>query len=90
MKGYTTENGYMGYVDGNYQLFASEADYREWMEDQRMLCEEKIGLNMGRNIAARDVCWDRGITAWLVQKRLRKILANVDAAIKRVERLGRD
>ena len=33
MKGYTTENGYMGYVDGNYQLFASEADYREWMED---------------------------------------------------------
>ena len=40
MKGYTTENGYMGYVDGNYQLFASEADYREWMEDQRMLWEE--------------------------------------------------
>ena len=34
MKGYTTENGYMGYVNGNYQLFASEADYREWMEDQ--------------------------------------------------------
>lgn len=55
-----------------------------------MLCEEKIGLNMGRNIAARDVCWDRGITAWLVQKRLRKILANVDAAIRGVERLGCD
>lgn len=34
MKGYTTENGYMGYVGGSYQLFASEADYREWMEDQ--------------------------------------------------------
>ena len=34
MKGYTTENGYMGYVDGDYQLFASEADYREWMEEQ--------------------------------------------------------
>ena len=33
MKGYTTENGYMGFVDGNYQLFASEADYKEWMED---------------------------------------------------------
>ena len=71
MKGYTTENGYMGYVDGNYQLL-------------------KIGLNMGRNIAARDVCWDRGITAWLVQKRLRKILANVDAAIREVERVVRD
>ena len=33
MKGYTTEQGYMGFVDGSYQLFASEADYREWMED---------------------------------------------------------
>lgn len=35
MKGYYTENGYMGYVAGNYQLFASEADYLEWMEDER-------------------------------------------------------
>lgn len=34
MKGYNTENGYMGYVNGQYQLFASEADYREWMEDE--------------------------------------------------------
>lgn len=34
MKGYTTENGYMGFVNGNYQLFASEADYKEWMEEQ--------------------------------------------------------
>ena len=33
MKGYTTDNGYMGYVDGSYRLFASEADYREWFED---------------------------------------------------------
>ena len=33
MKGYTTENGYMGFVDGNYLLLASEADYKEWMED---------------------------------------------------------
>ena len=32
MKGYNTDNGYMGYVDGDYILFASEADYREWME----------------------------------------------------------
>ena len=28
MKGYNTENGYMGYVDGDYRLFASESDYR--------------------------------------------------------------
>lgn len=33
MKGYTTENGYMGYVGEGYRLFASESDYREWMED---------------------------------------------------------
>ena len=33
MKGYTTESGYMGYVNGSYVLFASEADYREWMEE---------------------------------------------------------
>ena len=33
MKGFNTENGYMGYVDGEYQLFASEADYREWLVD---------------------------------------------------------
>ena len=34
MKGYNTANGYMGYIDGEYQLFASETDYREYMEDQ--------------------------------------------------------
>ncbi len=29
MKGYTTDCGYMGYLDGTYQLFADEADYKE-------------------------------------------------------------
>lgn len=33
MKGYTTQNGYMGYVEGVYMLFASEDDYREFFED---------------------------------------------------------
>lgn len=33
MKGYTTENGYMGYVDGKYMLFADERDYKDFMED---------------------------------------------------------
>ena len=33
MKGYNTEKGYMGYVEGSYMLFASEADYLEWLED---------------------------------------------------------
>lgn len=29
MKGYVVESGYMGYVDGEYVLFADEQDYRE-------------------------------------------------------------
>ena len=33
MKGYNTEHGYMGYVDGAYVLFASEADYIDYIED---------------------------------------------------------
>lgn len=27
MKGYAVESGYMGYVNGEYMLFASETDY---------------------------------------------------------------
>lgn len=33
MKGYYIANGYMGLVDGFYMLFASEEDYREYMEE---------------------------------------------------------
>ena len=33
MKGYVTEDGYMGYVNGRYLLFASEEEYREYMEE---------------------------------------------------------
>ena len=33
MKGYNTSDGYMGLGDGRYLLFASEADYREYLED---------------------------------------------------------
>lgn len=33
MKGYVTASGYMGYVDGDYLLFASEDDYREYMSE---------------------------------------------------------
>ena len=33
MKGYNTANGYMGLVDGRYMLFASEEEYREYMEE---------------------------------------------------------
>ena len=33
MKGYNTEDGYIGYVNGVYILFASESDYIEWLED---------------------------------------------------------
>ena len=30
MKGYVTDSGYMGYVDGRYVLFAIESDYVEY------------------------------------------------------------
>jgi len=33
MKGYITQNGYMGYINGTYILFATEQDYKEYMED---------------------------------------------------------
>lgn len=33
MKGYYVRDGYMGYVDGKYMLFADESDYRDYMED---------------------------------------------------------
>ena len=33
MKGYAVADGYMGFVDGGYRLFASEQDYLEWMSD---------------------------------------------------------
>lgn len=32
MKGYYTASGYMGLVEGDYILFASEQEYREYME----------------------------------------------------------
>ena len=35
MKGYVTANGYMGLVEGRYVLFACEADYREYMEENQ-------------------------------------------------------
>ena len=33
MKGYTTSEGYMGLVNGRYMLFASETEYREYVEE---------------------------------------------------------
>lgn len=33
MKGYYTASGYMGLVEGEYILFASERDYWEYMEE---------------------------------------------------------
>lgn len=32
MKGYNTAYGYMGYVEGEYILFASEEDYLEYIK----------------------------------------------------------
>lgn len=33
MKGYITQSGYMGLVGNTYILFATEQDYKEYMED---------------------------------------------------------
>jgi len=33
MKGYITPMGYMGYVNGNYCLFASEGEYAEYIRE---------------------------------------------------------
>ena len=33
VKGYVVNDGYMGYVDGEYRLFADETDYREYVDD---------------------------------------------------------
>jgi len=33
MKGYVVDSGYMGYVNGEYMLFADEADYRELVDE---------------------------------------------------------
>ena len=33
MKGYEVGSGFMGYVDGEYMLFATESDYDEVMEE---------------------------------------------------------
>lgn len=33
MKGYVVSDGYMGFVDGRYILFASEEDYRDYLEN---------------------------------------------------------
>ena len=32
MKGYMTANGYMGFVEDRYMLFASEEEYEEYLE----------------------------------------------------------
>jgi hypothetical protein len=33
MKGYVTHEGYKGYVDGEYILFCTEEEYKEYIDD---------------------------------------------------------
>lgn len=33
MYGYVIDSGYMGLVDGEFMLFATEDDYKEYLED---------------------------------------------------------
>ena len=37
MKGYVTASGYMGYVENEYILFASEDDYFEYVDSLNFL-----------------------------------------------------
>ena len=41
MKGYVIDSGYMGFVDGEYILFADEQDYREVFEEIQEVCYNK-------------------------------------------------
>lgn len=34
MKGYLVNDGYMGCVNGDYMLFASEADYKDYLSEE--------------------------------------------------------
>jgi len=34
MKGYSIADGYMGYVDDRYMLFASETEYEEYVLEE--------------------------------------------------------
>ena len=34
MKGYYVADGYMGYVNGAYKLFASDTEYFEYVEER--------------------------------------------------------
>jgi hypothetical protein len=34
MKGYFVHDGYMGYVNGTYMLFADEKDYQDYISEQ--------------------------------------------------------
>ena len=49
MKGYLNGNGYMGFVNGRYILFASEAEYEEYMM-------EDWSYGEGNQLASRDRC----------------------------------
>ena len=33
MKGYYTQTGYMGYVEGRYMLFVTESEYYEYIRE---------------------------------------------------------
>ncbi len=42
MYGYITEDGYMGNVNGELMLFASDEEYRDYLEDAREYPEAAV------------------------------------------------
>ena len=42
MKGYVTASGYMGYVENEYILFASEDDYFEYVDSLNLINVQRL------------------------------------------------
>ena len=53
MKGYNAAEGYMGLVNEKYMLFASESEYREYLEEMQ---KQKKANEYGRSVR-KDTVW---------------------------------
>jgi hypothetical protein len=42
MKGYSTDSGYMGYVDGRYILFCSEGDFLDYFRETQEAAADSL------------------------------------------------
>ena len=42
MRGYSTDSGYMGYVDGRYILFCSEGDFLDYFRETQEAAADSL------------------------------------------------